>query len=205
MNPPRHRSWRGRWSARSRGARVPAHPRGSRPPAATVRSPSGRSRPGRTWPATCWCATAPSRQAARLGARGRGRPLRGQRDVPCARCRGRDIAAAAAPARRPRRRRCASASSTPRCASSPATAARWLAPLLVEVLFEDVTGRHRALPIGAYFGTSAWQPTTPLAVVANLFSLLPGEYVDVAFRFTPLGDAGRWAIDDVYVDPFRHG
>ena len=78
-------------------------------------------------------------------------------------------------------------------------------PLLVEVLFEDVTGGSRALPIGAYFGTSAWQPTTPLAVIANLFSLLPGEYVEVAFRFTPLDDTGRWAIDDVYVDPFRHG
>ena len=80
-----------------------------------------------------------------------------------------------------------------------------LSPLLVEVLFEDDGGSSRALPIGAYFGTSAWQPTTPLAVIANNFALLPGESVDVAFRFTPLGGSGRWSIDDVYVDPFRHG
>jgi len=76
--------------------------------------------------------------------------------------------------------------------------------LLVEVLFEDATGDSRAVPIGAYLGTPAWQPTPPVAVVANLFSVLPGEHVDVAFRFTPQG-AGDWSIDDVYVDPFRHG
>ena len=76
--------------------------------------------------------------------------------------------------------------------------------LLVEVLFEDATGREHALPIGAHLGASAWQPTAPLAVVANLFATLPGEHVEVAFRFTPQG-AGAWSIDDVYVDPFRHG
>jgi len=80
-----------------------------------------------------------------------------------------------------------------------------LSPLLVEVLFEDAAGSSRALPIGAYLGTSAWQPTTPLAVIANLFAGLPGESVEVAFRFTPRGSAGNWSIDDVYVDPFRHG
>jgi hypothetical protein len=79
-----------------------------------------------------------------------------------------------------------------------------LSSLLVEVLYEDATGRKRAAPIGAYAGTSSWQPTAPLAVVANLFTLLPGTHDDVAFRFTPL-DEGSWWIDDVYVDPFRHG
>ena len=74
--------------------------------------------------------------------------------------------------------------------------------LLVEVLFEDASGTTRALPIGAYLGTSSWQPTTPLPVVANLFAVA-GNHVDVAFRFTPQG-AGKWSIDDVYVDPFRH-
>ena len=79
-----------------------------------------------------------------------------------------------------------------------------LSTLLVEVLFQDAGGVQRALPIGAYSATSTWQPTTPLAVVANLFSLSGGT-VDVAFRFTPLDAFGKWAIDDVYVDPFRRG
>jgi hypothetical protein len=76
--------------------------------------------------------------------------------------------------------------------------------LLVEVLFDDLTGRKQALPIGTYLGAASWQPTAPLAIVANLFTLLPGTHADVAFRFTSR-DGGDWAIDDVYVDPFRHG
>ena len=76
--------------------------------------------------------------------------------------------------------------------------------LLVEVLFEDASGDKRALPIGSHLAASPWQPTAPLAVVANLSATLPGEHTEVAFRFTPQG-AGAWSIDDVYVDPFRHG
>jgi hypothetical protein len=79
-----------------------------------------------------------------------------------------------------------------------------LSTLQVEVLFKDAGGLQHALPIGAYSATSSWQPTTPLAVVANTFSL-SGDHIDVAFRFTPLDALGQWAIDDVYVDPFRHG
>jgi hypothetical protein len=80
-----------------------------------------------------------------------------------------------------------------------------LSSLLVEVLFEDATGTTRAVPIGALLGASSWQPTIPLAVLANLRALLPpGDHVEVAFRFTPRG-TGNWSIDDVYVDPFRHG
>ena len=75
-------------------------------------------------------------------------------------------------------------------------------PLRVEVLFEDALGLRRAVTIGDYLGTSRWQPTPPLAVLANL--LLLGDHVEVAFRFTA-GTGGDWFIDDVYVDPFRHG
>ena len=76
--------------------------------------------------------------------------------------------------------------------------------LLVEVLFKDALGASHAVPIGAVAGAPSWQPTLPLAIGANLFAALAGEHVDVAFRFTPQGD-GDWSIDDVYVDPFRHG
>lgn len=79
-----------------------------------------------------------------------------------------------------------------------------LSSLAVEVLFTDATGTHRAVPIGAVVGGASWQPTLPLPVVANLLSLMQDGRIDVAFRFTPVG-AGDWSIDDVYVDPFRHG
>jgi hypothetical protein len=76
--------------------------------------------------------------------------------------------------------------------------------LLVEVLFEDAGGDVHSLPIGAVLGGSSWQPSLPLPVVANLLPLLPGDHTAVAFRFTPYGN-GDWTIDDVYVDPWRHG
>jgi len=79
-----------------------------------------------------------------------------------------------------------------------------LSLLMVEVLFEDAGGTVRSLPIGAVLGGPDWQPSTPLPVGANLLPLLPGQNTAVAFRFTPFGN-GDWTIDDVYVDPWRHG
>jgi hypothetical protein len=76
--------------------------------------------------------------------------------------------------------------------------------LHVDVLFEDSGGSVHSLAIGNVVGVARWQPTAPLPVVANLLPLLPGGYTAVAFRFTPYG-AGQWSIDDVYVDPWRHG
>jgi hypothetical protein len=78
-----------------------------------------------------------------------------------------------------------------------------LSTLRVEVLFEDTAGAVHSLPIGLLLAGSAWQPTLPMTVVANLLPLLPGDLTAVAFRFTPQGSGGRWAIDDVYVDPHR--
>ena len=74
----------------------------------------------------------------------------------------------------------------------------------VEVLFADIAGSIHSLQIGTVVGAAQWQPTAPLPVVANLVPLLPGGNTAVAFRFTPYG-TGDWSIDDVYVDPWRHG
>jgi hypothetical protein len=76
--------------------------------------------------------------------------------------------------------------------------------LLVEVLFEDWGGNVRSLPMGAVTGGPRWQPSSPLPVIANLLPLLPNLRAPVAFRFTPFGP-GDWRIDEVYVDPWRHG
>ena len=76
--------------------------------------------------------------------------------------------------------------------------------LIVEVLFEDADGNVHSLSIGAVAGGSRWQPSAPLPVIANLLPLLPDARTAVAFRFRPIG-AGDWDIDDVYVDPWRHG
>ena len=80
----------------------------------------------------------------------------------------------------------------------------WLSSLRIDVLFTDATGSRRSVPIGTHVGGTTWQPTSPFLVTANLASLLTEGRIDVAFRFTPQG-AGDWSIDDIYVDPFRHG
>jgi hypothetical protein len=80
-----------------------------------------------------------------------------------------------------------------------------LSTLVVEVRFEDAAGEVRSLPIAELAGGPRWQPSLPLPVVANLLALLPEERTPVEFRFRPLGGGGAWRIDDVYVDPWRHG
>jgi hypothetical protein len=78
----------------------------------------------------------------------------------------------------------------------------FLSALRVDVLFEDAAGAVHSLPIGLLPAGSAWQPTLPVPIVANLLPLVPGNLTAVAFRFSPQG-SGTWAIDDVYVDPHR--
>lgn len=78
-----------------------------------------------------------------------------------------------------------------------------LSTVEVEVLFEDAAGHVLSAPIGVLTGGAAWQPTLPIAIVANLLPLLPNAETAVEFRFTPLGLGGGWHIDDVYVDPWR--
>jgi hypothetical protein len=81
-----------------------------------------------------------------------------------------------------------------------------LSLLQVEVLYTDVSGTPRALPIAVVPGTARWQPTLPMPFLANLLNppLATDGKVDVAFRFTPVGlGKSGWRIDDVYVDPFK--
>jgi hypothetical protein len=79
-----------------------------------------------------------------------------------------------------------------------------LSSLRVDVLFEDgLTGGTRALPVGIVSPNSSWQPTLPMLMVVNTFGALSRDgMIPVAFRFTPFL-AGRWQIDDLYVDPWR--
>lgn len=75
------------------------------------------------------------------------------------------------------------------------------ATMSVEVLFESVEGQVLSASIGTVAGAGSWEPTLPMAIVANLLPLLPGDHTPVQFRFT--GSAGTVQIDDTYVDPYR--
>ncbi len=74
-----------------------------------------------------------------------------------------------------------------------------LPALRVDVRFRLLNGATQSLPVGIVYAGSKWQPTLPVAVVANLLSIVP-DLDSVAFAFTPVGNA-TWQIDDVYVDP----
>jgi hypothetical protein len=80
---------------------------------------------------------------------------------------------------------------------------RWLSlsTLHVDVLFEDARGAANSLTVGLVLSDGSWQPTSPIPVVANLLTLLPGEYTAVRFRFTAQDEA--WSVDDIWVDPYH--
>jgi hypothetical protein len=75
-----------------------------------------------------------------------------------------------------------------------------LSTLNVQALIELADGTVVAVPVGIVTNGGSWQPTLPMAILANLLPLLPGEHTPVAFRFTAVG--GDWSIDDVWVDPY---
>jgi len=80
-----------------------------------------------------------------------------------------------------------------------------LSTLKVEVLYTDLLGQPRALPVALLAAGSTWQPTLPVLFLANLGAppLVTDGTTSVAFRFTPLGSWSGWRIDDLYVDPFK--
>jgi hypothetical protein len=77
------------------------------------------------------------------------------------------------------------------------TASRRSGSLKVEVLY---AGRARTL--GTIRAATAWAPSEVLPMVVNELAPAHGNAIQVAFRFTPRGNAS-WSVDDVYVDPFR--
>ena len=79
-----------------------------------------------------------------------------------------------------------------------------LSTLAVAVVFEGLDGRPQSLPLGLVAAGPGWQPTLPLLLLTNLLAVLPAGQ-RAAFRFTPVGGAGSWSIDDVYVDPYSKG
>jgi hypothetical protein len=64
--------------------------------------------------------------------------------------------------------------------------------LAVEAIFRDAEGEPVVEPIGEIYNAGSWRPSPTLA--------LPSERgPSFSLRFTPQGEGGEWAIDDVYV------
>jgi hypothetical protein len=80
-----------------------------------------------------------------------------------------------------------------------------LSSLAVSVQYTGVDGLVVSLPIGVVAAAGDWQPSQPMPVLLNALSapMLSDGSTHVRFAFTPVGPGGDWAIDDVYLDPFK--
>ena len=82
-----------------------------------------------------------------------------------------------------------------------------LSNLQVNVIYKTALGltvEHPVLGLG--IGGSAWTPTLPMPLLADLTGALSldGITTNVRFRFQPIGLGASYRIDDVYVDPFKY-
>lgn len=82
-----------------------------------------------------------------------------------------------------------------------------LSSLQVNVIYKTalgVTVEHPVLGLG--IGGSAWTPTLPMPLLADLTGplSLDGLSTNVRFRFKPIGLGASYRIDDVYFDPFKY-
>jgi hypothetical protein len=71
--------------------------------------------------------------------------------------------------------------------------------LTVSAVVSGLSGEARRLPV-ATLAARDWTPTMPIPVTLNVLALVVPQ--SVAFRFDADPAGGRWAIDDVYVDPY---
>jgi hypothetical protein len=75
--------------------------------------------------------------------------------------------------------------------------------LRVDLLYRDGPLRLIAVPAGVVMAGDDWAPSRPMATLAIAGGVLTGGEATVALRFTAV--RGDWAIDDVFVDPYRRG
>jgi hypothetical protein len=77
--------------------------------------------------------------------------------------------------------------------------------LRVEVLYRTALGIPGSALVGVVLGSSSWQPTAQLPLLANVtgLPLLTGGSTPISLRFTAQGAGGSWQIDDLYVDPYK--
>jgi hypothetical protein len=69
-------------------------------------------------------------------------------------------------------------------------------------LLSAVTKGLGVSDVGYVTAGGAWQPSPAIAMLSGNLPLLTQS---VQFRFTPADRKGSWLIDDVYLDPLRHG
>ena len=75
------------------------------------------------------------------------------------------------------------------------------ATLRVEILTPGLTGELVALKVGTLQATADWSLSPSLYLPKDIVALLSSGTATVQFRFTAEGTGGKFAIDDVLIDP----
>ena len=79
-----------------------------------------------------------------------------------------------------------------------------LSLLKVDMTYTNLLGNQATMTVGLLPGFSAWTPSLPVLFLEDAVPLVTGGgQTWVSFTFTPVG-AGKWQIDDFYVDPIKH-
>jgi hypothetical protein len=79
--------------------------------------------------------------------------------------------------------------------------------LNVGLRWNDVLGFHHETPVASLQGDPSWAISPVLQLASRLPLLMPGSTLTVRLTFSSapgvfLEQAGTWAIDDVYIDPY---
>ena len=75
----------------------------------------------------------------------------------------------------------------------------------VTVLYTLPNGNPGSLLIAKVSGTGTWKATPAYSYVMNVLANASSTgTTNVAFRFAPLDSAGKWQVDDLWVDPLKH-
>ena len=107
-----------------------------------------------------------------------------------------------------------SATTPPICVGVDAPAARLfvtnsgsqLSTLQVDLIYRNALGVTTSAPLVEVTGTSIWEPTIQIALLANVTSLqvAANGTTNIALRFRRQGStSSSWKLDDLYVDPFK--
>ena len=77
--------------------------------------------------------------------------------------------------------------------------------LSVRLRFKDSTGATNETVVGSIDTGTSWAPSASLNLAQPLGLWNSGQTLSVQLVFDPEDYGGAWAIDDIYIDPYKKG
>ena len=80
-----------------------------------------------------------------------------------------------------------------------------LSLLRVDMTYTSPAGKPTTLTVGLLPGAFGWTLSIPVLFLEDVLPIANGHgQTWVSFTFAPGGFAGKWQVDDFYVDPIKH-